>query len=87
MIMKPNVLSSAKRLVRAWTKPYQQSVCVCAELLDVYLSVKLVVAQVETGVDWLERLEVDVDLLLLAFFCDDGSTVQNQPIRGYCIHV
>lgn len=45
---------------------------------------KLVVAKVQGGVDWLERLKVDIDLLLLAFLCHNGATIYNQPIGWHC---
>ncbi len=44
------------------------------------LSVELVVAQVERGVDWSKRLEVDVDLPLLAFGGQDFTTVDDEAI-------
>ena len=42
---------------------------------------KLVVAQVQRGVDWFERLEVDVDLALFSFRRNDFAAVDDQPIR------
>ena len=44
---------------------------------------KLVVAKVERRVDWLEGLKVDVDLLLLSLFCDDGAAVDDQAVDGH----
>ncbi len=44
------------------------------------LGVELVITQVERGVDGLERLEIDVDLLLLALLGHDGTTVHNKAI-------
>ena len=41
---------------------------------------ELIVAKVEGGVDWLERLEVDVDLPLLAFRSKNFTTVNHQPV-------
>lgn len=49
-----------------------------------YLSVKLVVAEVQGSVDRLKRLKVDVNFLLLAFLCHNGATVHNQTIGRYC---
>lgn len=46
------------------------------------LSVELVVAKVQGGVDGLERLEIDVDLSFLAFLGQDFTTVHNQTVRG-----
>lgn len=48
------------------------------------LSVKLVVAEVQGGVDRLERFKVNVNFLLLAFLSHNGATVHNQTIGGYC---
>lgn len=45
-----------------------------------HLSVKLVVAEVQGGVDWLKRLKVDIDFLLLAFLCHNGAAVHDQTI-------
>mmetsp|Transcript_3732 Transcript_3732/g.13105 ORF Transcript_3732/g.13105 Transcript_3732/m.13105 type:complete len:297 (-) Transcript_3732:231-1121(-) len=42
--------------------------------------VELVVAKVQRGVDWLEGLEVDVELLLLSLIRDDGSAVNHQAV-------
>lgn len=44
---------------------------------------ELVVAEVKRGVDGLERLKVKVDLLLLAFVCEDGATVDNKTVRWH----
>ena len=44
------------------------------------LSVELVVTQVERGVDWLERLKVNVDLLLLALIGDDSAAVDDEAV-------
>ena len=38
---------------------------------------KLVVAQVEGGIDGLEWLEVDVDFLFFTLFCYNRATVDN----------
>ena len=46
---------------------------------------KLVVAKVEGGVDWAERLEVDVDLSLLAFGGQDFTTVDDESVWWYLI--
>lgn len=43
---------------------------------------EFVVAEVERGVDGLERLEVDVDFALLAFGGDDFTAVDNETIWG-----
>lgn len=53
---------------------------VILEELRESLSVELVVAQVEGGVDWAERLEVDVDLSLFAFGGQDFTTVDDESI-------
>lgn len=45
-----------------------------------HLSVELVVTEVQGGVDWLKRLKVNIDFLLLAFLCHNGTTVHNQTI-------
>lgn len=45
-----------------------------------YLCVEFVVTEVQGGVDGLERLKVDVDLLLFALLCHDGATVHHQTI-------
>lgn len=42
---------------------------------------ELVVAHVQRSVDRLERLEVNVELLLLSILCDDGSTVDEKTVR------
>lgn len=47
--------------------------------------VELVVTKIEGGVDGLERLEVDVNLPLLSFRCDDFTTVDDQSIRGHLV--
>ena len=52
--------------------------------LDEGLSVKLVVAEIQRGVDGLERLKVDVDHLLLALVRQNGATVDNEAIVGNC---
>lgn len=41
---------------------------------------ELVVAEVQGSVDWLKRLKVDIDFLLLAFLRHNGSTVHDQTI-------
>lgn len=41
---------------------------------------KLVVAQIQGGIDGLEGLEVDVDLPLLALGGDNFTAVNDQPI-------
>ena len=51
------------------------------ELIERF-SVKLVVAKVEAGVDGLEGLKVDVDLLLLALLSDNSAGVHNKAIGG-----
>ena len=48
-----------------------------------YLGVKLVIAEVERRVDWLEGLEVPAHLLFLPLLGDDGAAVQNQTVRGH----
>lgn len=48
-----------------------------------HLGVELVVAEVQGGVNWLKRLKVDIDFLLLPFFCHNGATVHNQTIRWH----
>jgi hypothetical protein len=52
------------------------------EQLGQSLGMELVVTQVKGGVDGLERLEIDVDLSLLAFLGQDFTTVDDQTIRG-----
>lgn len=44
------------------------------------LGVELVVAKVEGGVDWAERLEVDVDLSLLSLGGQDFTTIDDETI-------
>ena len=51
--------------------------------LDSYLGVEFVVTEVQGGVDWLERLKVDVDLLLFALLCHNGPAVHHQTIRWH----
>ena len=41
---------------------------------------KFIVAEVERRIDWLEGLEVNVDLPFFAFCGDDFTAVDNQPI-------
>ena len=53
---------------------------VILEELGEGLSVEFVVAKVEGGVDWTERLEVDIDLSLLAFGGQDFTTVDNESV-------
>ena len=48
------------------------------------LSMKLVVAEIQRSVDGLERLKVNVDLLLLAIFCDDLPAEHHQSVCGHC---
>ena len=48
-----------------------------------YLCVKFVVAQVQRRVDGLERLEVNVDLLLFALIGDDRAAVHHQTKRRH----
>ena len=43
---------------------------------------ELVVAKVEGGVDWLEGLEIDVDLSFLALGSENFPTVDDQSIGG-----
>ena len=45
---------------------------------------KFVIAEVEGCVDWSERFKVDVDFLLLPFFCDDGAAVYHKAIGWDC---
>ncbi len=49
------------------------------------LGVELVVAEVERGVDGLEGLKVNIDLLLLAFLGQDFTTVDDKAIRGHLV--
>ncbi|KAI3478310.1 hypothetical protein L1887_59786 [Cichorium endivia] len=49
------------------------------------LCVELVVAEVERGVDGLEGLEGEVDLLLLALVCEDGAAVNHETVVGDAI--
>jgi hypothetical protein len=44
------------------------------------LGVELVVAQVQRGVDGLERLEIDVHFLLFAVVCHHSPRVQHEPV-------
>ena len=44
---------------------------------------ELVVTKVERGIDWLEWLEVDIDLAFLAIFCQDSASVDHQAIWGH----
>ena len=48
------------------------------------LCVEAVVAEVEGGVDWSERLKVNVDLLFLALLRDHGATVHDEAIGRHC---
>ena len=43
---------------------------------------EFIVAEIEGRVDGLERLEVDVHLLLLALIRHDSSTIHDQTIWG-----
>lgn len=45
-----------------------------------HLGVELIVAEVQGGVDWLKRLKVNIDFLLLAFLGHNGATVHDQTI-------
>ena len=38
---------------------------------------KLVITKVETGVDGLERFKINVDFLLLALVCYNGTAIDN----------
>lgn len=49
-----------------------------------YLSVKFVVTEIKRGIDGFERLKVNIDFLLFAFFSHDGTTVDYQTIWGHC---
>lgn len=59
-----------RKISYADTKPSERS----------HLGVELVVAKVQGGVDWLKRLKVDINFLLLALVCHNGATVNNQTI-------
>ena len=50
------------------------------EQLTESLGVELVVTEVQRGVDWLERFEVNVNLSLLSFRGDDFTAVDNEAI-------
>lgn len=45
------------------------------------LGMELVVTKIQGGVDWLEGLEIDIDLPLFAFRRQDFTTVYDQSIR------
>lgn len=60
----------------------ESELLVILEQLGKSLSVELVVAKVEGGVDWSERLEVDVDLSLLALGGQDFTTVDDETVWG-----
>ena len=45
-----------------------------------HFSVEFVVAEVERGIDRLERLEINAELLFFAFSGDDGTAVQHEAI-------
>lgn len=49
-----------------------------------YLSVKFVVTEIKRGINGFERLKVNVDFLLFAFFSHDGATVNYQTVWGHC---
>lgn len=59
----------------------ESELLVILEQLGERLSVELVVAKVEGSIDWAERLEVDVDLSLLALGGQDFTTVDDETIR------
>lgn len=46
-------------------------------LKKAHLRVKLVVAEIQGGVDWLKGLKVDIDFFLLALLCHYSTTVHN----------
>jgi len=49
------------------------------------LRVEFVVAEIEGGVDGLERLKVDIELLFLVVVRHDGACVDDQPVgRHLC---
>lgn len=54
--------------------------------LWLYLGVELVITEVQRGVDGFERLKVNVDFLLFAFFCHYGAAVNHQTVMGHCKH-
>ena len=53
---------------------------VVGEQLGERFRVELVVAQIQRRVDWFERFEIDVDLLLFPVVGDDGSAVDDQSV-------
>ena len=46
---------------------------------------ELVVTEVEGGVDWLERLEIDRNLLLFVLIREDSTTVDYETEFGYAV--
>ena len=50
---------------------------------NVYLSVELVVTEIQRCIDWTEWFKVDVDLLFFAFLCDDCTTINHKTIRWH----
>lgn len=51
----------------------------------IYLGVELVVAEIEGRVDGLERLEINVDLLLLSLGRDDGTAVDDETVGWHAV--
>jgi len=43
--------------------------------------VKLVVTEVQRGVDWLERLEINVDFSFFALGCQDFTAIDDKAVR------
>jgi hypothetical protein len=61
----------------------ETKLCVRLEKFRERLSVKLVVAEIERGVDGLEGLKVKVDFFLFALVSQDGATIYDEAVgRG-----
>ena len=87
MMMKPNLSSSSSSSFNACTfkqqrQPLQQRQRQHQQPNAMHLCVELVVAEVQCGVDGPERLEVDVDSLLLAVVCEDCAAEDDQTVGG-----
>lgn len=72
-------LMSTSQCVNINDKPLRSTLhYTCGQIFRwAHLCVKLVVAEIEGGVDWLKRLKVDIDFFLLALLCHYSTTVHN----------
>jgi hypothetical protein len=56
-------------------------IIILEQLIECF-SVKLIVAQVQRGIDWFEGLEIDIYALFLAIISQDRPTIKHKTIVG-----